>query len=269
MIKLDYIVMDLEFNQHFDFEDGTGSAAVPECPFEIIQVGFVKLDADFKIKETIELNIRPSIYKRIHPFVGKITGITYRDLYRDAMSFPQCFGKICRFIGSSDNVFAVWGGSDVKLLLRNVIYHGLSTSAIPKNYIDVQSLASQRLNTSSGMSVGLKNAVAAFGIEQERPFHSALNDALYTARIFGIVRKGEPNLEKYVKGVSAEAGELSPRKRKVKDSGYDIAALYHEAEKLFGRKLSASQKTVVRKIYEMGIAEKFKLVYHESKNNGR
>jgi len=246
--------MDLEFNQPFDFQDGTGAEVVPECPFEIMQVGLVKLDSSFNIREMMELNIRPSIYKRIHPFVGRITGITHRDLYTEAQSFPQSFDEITGFIESSENIFAVWGGSDVKLLFKNILYHGLPTSGIPTNFIDVQALAGRRLNASSGMSVGLKNAVTTLGIEQDRPFHNALSDALYTAQIFNIVRGAETSLEKYIKGISSDSGS---RSRKEKNLPYDTAALYHEAEKLFGRKLSSSQKKIVRKIYEMGMIEKF------------
>ena len=249
--------MDLEFNQPFDFGDGTGAEVVPECPFEIMQVGLVKLDTFFNIREMMELNIRPSIYKRIHPFVGKITGLTHRDLYADAQSFPQSFDEIRGFIESSENIFAVWGGSDVSLLFKNIGYHGLPTSGIPTNFIDVQALASRRLNATSGISVGLKNAVTTFGIEQERPFHNALSDALYTAQILDIVRGGETSLEKYVKGVG-QYDAASSRKRKSKALSYDIVALYREAESLFGRKLTASQKKIVRKLYEMGMNGKFK-----------
>ena len=249
---MNYIVMDLEFNQAFNFQDGTDAEAVPECPFEIMQIGLVKLDETFNILEMMELNIRPSIYKRIHPFVGKITGLTHRDLYADALSFPQSFDEIRAFIGSSENIFAVWGGADVKLLLKNIIYHKLPTSDIPIKFIDVQALASHRLNATTGMSIGLKTAVTTLGIEQDRPFHNALSDALYTAQVFDIVRGEETNFEKYIRSV----GPDRPRKRG--SDAYDIAALYRECEKLFGRKLTPSYRKIVRKIYEMGHEGRFK-----------
>ncbi|MCL2616183.1 MAG: exonuclease domain-containing protein [Defluviitaleaceae bacterium] len=252
---MDYIVMDLEFNQPFDFEDGEGAVAEPECPFEIVQVGLVKLCADFVVRDTLELNIRPSIYERIHPFVGKITGLTYDDIHVGTRSFPNNFGDICNFIGSSENIFAVWGGSDIKLLFKNICYHKLPMGGIPTNFIDVQALASRKLSTTSGTSIGLKNAVTALEIEQDRPFHNALSDALYTARIFDIVCKGEASLEKYVKGFRADS--LSSSKRGCRDGEYDAVALHREAEKMFGRKLTATQKKIVRKIYEMGLGGRF------------
>ncbi|MCL2619040.1 MAG: hypothetical protein FWD98_08340, partial [Defluviitaleaceae bacterium] len=208
-------------------------------------------------RATLELNIRPSIYKRVHPYVGKITGIEHKDLYTGTKNFPQSFGKICDFLGSAENMFAVWGGSDVKLLFKNILFHGLPVEGIPASFIDVQNLAGRRLGVAGGMAVGLKNAVASFGLEQERQFHNALSDALYTASIFGIVRKHETSLESHVKVVNPHGSPAGFIKRKDRALSYDIVGLYREAEKLFGRKLTTSQKKVVRKIYEMGLGKKF------------
>ena len=41
---MNYIVLDLEFNQAFPFKSGKKVEPNPECPFEIIQIGAVKLN---------------------------------------------------------------------------------------------------------------------------------------------------------------------------------------------------------------------------------
>ena len=197
--------MDLEFNQPFDFGDGDGAASLPQCPFEVVQVGLVKLAVDFSALDTLELTIRPTIYKRIHPFVRDITGISNKDLLSARYTFPQVFRQISDFIGGSQNIFGVWGGSDVKLLLMNINFHGLDAASIPTKFIDVQCLASRHLGNKSGMAVGLKNAVTALGLEQDAPFHNALGDATYTARIFKVVAKNEPNLHRHIKICNALA----------------------------------------------------------------
>ena len=46
---MNYIVLDLEFNQPYNFKTGKRSPLVAECPFEIIQIGAVKLDENFNI----------------------------------------------------------------------------------------------------------------------------------------------------------------------------------------------------------------------------
>ena len=47
----------------------------PECPFEIIQIGAVKLNERFEQLDSFNCMISPQIYPRLHPFVEKITGI--------------------------------------------------------------------------------------------------------------------------------------------------------------------------------------------------
>ena len=45
---MNYIVLDLEFNQAFPFKSGKKVEPNPECPFEIIQIGAVKLNERFE-----------------------------------------------------------------------------------------------------------------------------------------------------------------------------------------------------------------------------
>ncbi|WP_312043549.1 hypothetical protein [Anaerotignum sp.] len=68
---MNYIVLDLEFNQSFPFKTGETVAPVPECPFEIIQIGAVKLNDSFQQIDTFNALIQPKIYPRLHPFVEK------------------------------------------------------------------------------------------------------------------------------------------------------------------------------------------------------
>lgn len=67
---MNYIIFDLEFNQGFDrVNNKTVSNA--KCPFEIIQIGAVKLDSELNIIDTFSSYIKSQIYKDIHPFVKK------------------------------------------------------------------------------------------------------------------------------------------------------------------------------------------------------
>lgn len=50
-------------------------------------------------------------------------------------------------------------------------------------YVDIQKMATQHLKYSKGGAIGLKNAVEAFNIDIERPFHHAQDDAYYTAKV--------------------------------------------------------------------------------------
>ena len=72
-----FIVFDLEFNQDPD------SLIIPRLrpdspemagkyPYEIIQIGAVKLDGDFKMVGTFNRLVRPSIYGHVSDFVIRI-----------------------------------------------------------------------------------------------------------------------------------------------------------------------------------------------------
>ena len=54
--------------------------------------------------------------------------------------------------------------------------------------MNIQSFATTYLKYEPGKAIGLKNAVELLELEIESDFHNALNDAMYTAEIFKIVR---------------------------------------------------------------------------------
>ncbi len=105
---MSYIVLDLEFNQAFDFETGEKIKPDPRCRFEIIQIGAVKLDNKLNTVGNFNELICPSIYPQVHPYVEKITGITLDDL-KKTDDFPTVFKKFYEFIQNNGegNIFCV------------------------------------------------------------------------------------------------------------------------------------------------------------------
>ena len=87
---MNYIVLDLEFNQAFPFKSGKKVEPNPECPFEIIQIGAVKLNERFEQLDSFNCMISPQIYPRLHPFVEKITGIRPKMLTGQP-HFPEAY----------------------------------------------------------------------------------------------------------------------------------------------------------------------------------
>ncbi|MFR3072251.1 MAG: exonuclease domain-containing protein [Paeniclostridium sp.] len=69
-----------------------------KCPFEIIQIGAIKLDSELNILDTFSSYIKSEIYKDIHPFVKKMTGITNSNL-KNAPSFKEVYEDFLKFIG--------------------------------------------------------------------------------------------------------------------------------------------------------------------------
>lgn len=181
---MSYIVLDLEFNQAYDFEKNKTILLIPSCRFEIIQIGAVKLDDNFNIIDKINLYIRPNLYKDIHPYVEKITGLSSQFL-QDKPLFKDAYINFKNFIGQEcEHIFCVWGNGDLKALYRNLSYYDMLNSDLIMKYIDVQTLATKYLKYSKGGCIGLKTAIELLDLPIKEDFHNALNDAIYTADIF-------------------------------------------------------------------------------------
>ncbi|MFI3230944.1 MAG: 3'-5' exonuclease [bacterium] len=184
-----YIVLDLEFNQGFNFEKNKTANIIPECRFEIIQIGAIKLNQNLEVVDKINLYIKLNLYKEMHPHVKKLTGLD-KEFLKDKLTFYEAYRDFSNFINKNnedDNtIYCVWGSGDLRALYRNMRYYGIlniNDSLILK-YIDIQQIATEYLKFSKGGYIGLKHAIELLELPIEEVFHDALNDAKYTADIF-------------------------------------------------------------------------------------
>lgn len=240
---MNYIVLDLEFNQAFPFKSGKKAEPNPECPFEIIQIGAVKLNDAFEEVDTFNFLIRPQLYPRLHPFVEKITGIHARALAHQP-DFPAAYAAFLRFIGDEPAILCTWGGDDMKSLFRNIYYYDLDATALTDQVFNVQPLAAAYLNHEAGKAIGLKNAVSELNIPQEDAFHNALYDAMYTAKVFRIVRPAEIKPETF-----QPLSLLSKRPKRLRTN---MKSLFLYVEEKLARELSEEEKELVKTAYLLG-----------------
>jgi len=192
-----YIVLDLEFNQPFDFINNTKGVPDKRCPFEIIQIGAVKLDDNFNKLDSFNMLIKPQIYKKMHPHVQKITGFT-DDSFENCRTFSEVYSDFAKFMANSQNaapILCTWGNSDISALYKNLKYYSVIKSPIIIKYVDVQDIATKYLNYKKGGAIGLKNAVDMLGIKTSEFYHNAYYDALYTAEVFRIVKSEKISLK--------------------------------------------------------------------------
>ena len=180
-----YIVFDMEFNQDFSsvitLDDQKAS-----YPSEIIQIGAVKLDADFNTKATFNRFVKPTLYSQISPFITELTGITTGQLSEEE-PFPKVYEAFLDFIEADDSIFCVWGMTDMKELFRTTEYFKLEQKRLPKQYINLQPYASLHFNQSQKKLLRLQSTVEALTIPQIYPFHNALHDAFYTAEVLKVI----------------------------------------------------------------------------------
>lgn len=185
---MDYIVLDLEFNNmrdiadyYPDFYDKYPELKENECPNEIIQIGAVKLDRYMKTVDTLKVYVKPVIYEILNPRIKEITGITEEELQK-GVSFAEALDKLAVFSGE-DSIICSWAKDDVAELIRNSQYHNCINLSWLKRYLDIQEYCTKVLAEKKSLS--LKNALEKLRVKvEESELHDALNDAVYTAEVF-------------------------------------------------------------------------------------
>lgn len=246
---MNYIVLDLEFNQTYDFNDGKTYTLNSKCPFEIIQIGAVKLNNEFEPIQEFNALVKPQIYKRMHPIVEKITNLT-AEILENEDYFPSAYSKFVKFIGDDENILCIWGPYDIKALYKNIMFYNLKHEKLKPKFINVQSIASKHLKYPSGISIGLKNAVENFDVKLDRPFHNALNDAIYTARILNKLKSEQMIYTEF------NINQLNSEKN-VNKNQINTKLLYNTVEKELGRKLTPKEKKLFRNVYLLGRKKRF------------
>ncbi len=173
-----YIVMDLEWNQSPNGKE----YSVEGFPFEIIEIGAVKLDEQLRIAAEYHQLIAPQVYKHLHYRISQVTHLNMKDLQRVGRPFPIVVKEFLEWCGE-DYRFCTWGSMDVTELQRNMAYYGLENPfPFPLLYYDIQKLYAFQVGANKEKPA-LDHAIVELGIPKERPFHRALDDAYYTGMV--------------------------------------------------------------------------------------
>lgn len=179
---MNYIVLDLEWNQ-----SSTIQGSNPEVPFEIIEIGAVKLNDEKVMIDEFSALVKPQIYQTMHYMTGKLVHIKMQELKHE-QPFEEVMSRFLEWCGE-DYIFCTWGPSDLTELQRNMVYFGFKTFADgPFAFLDVQKLFAIEYNEPKERRA-LENAVNFLGIPKDIPFHRAFSDAYYTAKVFEYLGK--------------------------------------------------------------------------------
>jgi DNA polymerase III epsilon subunit-like protein len=237
-----FIVFDMEFNQDFSSLQNVPAGSKP--PFEIIQIGAVKLDSGLHTVSTFNRYVKPTIYNKIDPFITNLTGI-YTERLKNEDTFPQIYKAFLDFIGGTDAVFCIWGMSDIRELFKNAAYHHLDETLLPQLVIDLQPYVSAYLGLPLKRIAGLQYAAEDLNIPTFQAFHGAYNDAYYTAEIFKKIYNTSIRPKKYLPNHIPE--RVKQQKREI-----DIEKLIQQFEKMYARKLTEEEISMVLLAYKMG-----------------
>ena len=177
------IVFDMEWNMGYAPRTFSYQGAEHTLRGEIIQIGAVRME-NGRPGERFTVTIRPSIFPKLHHHVSKVTGLTQKDLAK-GVSLKEGLARFMAWCGP-DAALGEWGQDDVPVLKQNLVMAGLD-EGWPRAWYDLQrAFLSQRPRV-EGESMTLESVVERLGVEKDEPFHDALADAVYTARVCGFI----------------------------------------------------------------------------------
>ncbi|MCR5722775.1 MAG: exonuclease domain-containing protein [Lachnospiraceae bacterium] len=181
---MNYIILDLEWNQA-----GTADAANPAIPFEIIEIGAVKLNSKKVMIDEFSALIKPQVYKTMHYMTGKLVHIKMAELKHE-LPFEEVMERFLEWCGD-DYIFGTWGPLDLTELQRNMVFFGFRPFTDgPLAFYDIQKLFA--LEYAEGKERrSLESAIDFLEIEKDIPFHRAFSDAYYAAKAFALIKKKE------------------------------------------------------------------------------
>lgn len=175
---MNYIVFDLEWNQ----SPGGKSRENPRMPFEIIEIGAVKLNSKFEEIGRFQEVVRPLVYHRLHFRMKEVVPLSEEEL-ESARTFSRVIRDFLSWIGEEEYQFVTWGNLDVFELQRNMDYYKIPLPfPKPLYYIDLQKMYSI-LYDDGKSRLALEDAINERNIPKDAPFHRAFDDAYYTAAI--------------------------------------------------------------------------------------
>lgn len=224
--------MDLEWNQSSD-----GSEEVCKVlPFEIIEIGAIKLNSERKMIGEFSELIRPQVYHEMHHITGKLIHLEMDELEK-GQPFVDIEEKFRQWCGE-DYLFCTWGPLDLVELQRNIRYYGLEPLGDgPIAYLDVQKLFSIAYEDRKSRRT-LEYAIDFLHIEKDIPFHRAFSDAYYTAKVLARME------ESVLANVSFDVFHLPRTKEEEVHIVFDTYAKY--ISRSFADKTEAMQdKTVI------------------------
>ena len=177
---MNYIVMDMEWNQPWPGSPSSKKVLPVQIRGEIIQIGAVRVTEAGEVADEFQVLIRPTFYRHLNRRVSKLTGIKENRLRDEGIPFPEAMDLFQTWCGS-DIVFLTWGFDDIGILRENLQLFNMDT-AFTDRWYNAQMIFNAQTDGSNSQKA-LKTAMEMLGIEATRPAHDALGDAYHTALI--------------------------------------------------------------------------------------
>lgn len=160
------IVLDLEWNRGYDKKPLN----------EILQIGAVRIDRPGgPIVDVFNACIRPTVHKKFDLGAKKLPDLGM--FKKSHVRFPAAVEAFRAWCGE-DRAFAGWGTGDVEALNENCRYWGLEPFEA-EEFFDFQRAFAHAVGAEQ--QIALWRAAEYCGVPDVFDYHSAVNDAMYTA----------------------------------------------------------------------------------------
>ncbi len=184
---MNYIILDFEWDTVF---------YKPAKRFinQIVQIGAVKLDSNFKLIGKLERIVRSSFSKKVSKRFTELTGIT-TEMMLSGMSFVRAVNDYNAWAG--DNFITLtWSTSDLYAIMDNEkLFLPEGSRFKIGDYVDLQSYVQNELKlagTEIKNQISLSAAAELLEIStDEFDMHTALDDSVITAKILKNTYNGE------------------------------------------------------------------------------
>ena len=229
---MNYVVVDLEWNQAMSSKSSVFNKLPIHLRGEIIEIGAVKLDENMRPTDEFTIDVKPVYFRRMHYKVKKITGFDKERLAK-GVSFPDAMEQFRAWCGDGVT-FLTWGCDDQGILEQNIIIHDLDWDWID-GWINLQLIYNLQTGGDKNQK-SLASAMEHFEIEQTRVAHDALGDAYNTALVSTHLDMKE-GLRLYPEAGKILASRMPNYKPPVENAAPE--ALLHESYEGFESKAAA------------------------------
>lgn len=174
-----HVFVDFEMNQ-VAWADRKLSGDVKN---EIIQIGAVKLDENYRVLAIYETYVRP-IFSRICPICSKLTGIVQSNV--DHANFlPEAVQDFLDWVDDQNARYYSWSDNDSRQLRSELACKGADALAEQfQNWTDFQKEYCDLVGQSR---MGLDIALAGAGLRQIGCKHTAASDALSSVQLLKLI----------------------------------------------------------------------------------
>lgn len=180
------------------------------CAQEIIEIGAVMLDEDYKEISSFKEYVKPEYNSKIYKKYEELTGISTK-IVAGANKFKEALIRFMEWCGEFDYEIYTWSNSDKKQIIKEIkLKHfecGQEIDYMLEHWIDFQEIFGSIVGADHLIS--LENALASCGIRFSGRKHDALFDARNTSLLFvetmlNDISKIIASIKKYVIGKNDE-----------------------------------------------------------------